>query len=55
MVVPPRACLSFVSTGVRERERGGIRQREKTCVAIARRIGGLCYGYIYSPSLPLVS
>ena len=41
MVVPPEACLSFVSTGVRKRERGDIRQREKTCVAIARRIGGL--------------
>ena len=55
MGVPPEACLSFISTGVGERGRGDIRQREKTCVAIARRIGGLCYGYIHSPSLPLVS
>ena len=52
MGVPPEACLSVVSTGVRERKRGGTHQREKTCVAIARRIGGLCYGYIYSRSLP---
>ena len=55
MGVPPKACLSFVSNGVPGKERGGIRQREKTCVAITGRIGGLCHGYIYSPSLPLVS
>ena len=53
--IPSEACLSFVSTGVREGERGDISRRERTCVAIAGRIGGLCYDYIYSPSLPLVS
>jgi len=40
--------LSFISMGVRERERGDIGRREGTYVAIAGRIGGLCYGYIYS-------
>ena len=41
------ACLSFVSTGAREREKG-IGRRERTCVAIARRMGRFCYGLIYS-------
>ena len=38
----------FVSRGVHRRKRG-IRGREKTCVAVARRIvRGLCW-YIYTP------
>ena len=41
------ACLSSVSTGVHEREKG-IHGRERTCVAIAGRMGGLRYGLIYS-------
>ena len=40
-------CLSFVSTGVCERE-NGICGRERPCVAIAGRMGGLHYGLIIS-------
>jgi len=51
------ACLSLVSTGVCERERGHkLRGRERTCVATAGRIGGgLRYGLYILLSLPLVS
>ena len=34
------ACLSLVGTGVRERERGNIVRRGRTCVAIDERMGG---------------
>ena len=34
------ASLSFVGTGVRQREKGSIRRREKTCVALDGRMGG---------------
>ena len=45
------ACLSFVSTGVRERERGNIGRRERTCIAIDGRMGGrfCCKLVLYTP------
>ena len=47
--------FSLVSAGVSERERG-ICGGERTCVAIAGRVGGrLCYGSYVLLSLPLVS
>jgi len=43
------ACLSFVSTGVGQMERGGIGLRERTCVAIDGRMGGrFRASFIYS-------
>ena len=43
-------CLSFVSMGVRERERGNIGRKERTCAAIGRmgrRLRGLIYSCTY--------
>ena len=44
-----KACLSCVSMGVRQMERGNIGPRERTCVAINGRMGGrLRCGFIYA-------
>ena len=46
--------LSFVNTGVSEGE-GDISGRERTCLAIARRVGELRYGLYTLMLLQLVS
>lgn len=45
--------LSFVNTGVSEGE-GDISGRERTCLAIARRVGELRYGLYTLMLLQLV-
>ena len=43
------ACLPFVNTGGRERERGNIGRRERICVAIDGGMGGgFRCSFIYS-------
>ena len=45
------ACLSLVSTGVGERERENIGQRERACVAIDGRMGvRFRYSFIFTGS-----
>ena len=46
-----KQIFSVVSTGNRAREGGmPVRGREKTCVAIARRMGGGFRWFIYTPA-----
>jgi len=47
MGVLSEACLSFVSTGV-NKGKGDIDGKERTCVAIDRRTGGLGW-FRYTP------
>ena len=42
-----------VNAGVCEQEKGGICRRERTCVAMAERVGGLRHGLYILLFLPL--